>query len=81
MQQNFWISAGVDNLCNDLEFMLSRKVGVYWRLCWGIITPVLMIVILVYAMAIMKPETYHDEPFPSSAYGKNIETTTFNIKN
>jgi len=35
----------------------------------------------VYAMAIMKPETYHDEPFPSSAYGKNIETTTFNIKN
>jgi solute carrier family 6 amino acid transporter-like protein 5/7/9/14 len=50
--------------------MLKKKMGIYWRFCWGGITPVLMLVILVYSMAIMKPETYHDEPFPTSAYGK-----------
>jgi solute carrier family 6 amino acid transporter-like protein 5/7/9/14 len=50
--------------------MLSKKMGIYWRLCWGVVTPVLMLVILVYSMATMKPETYHDEPFPTSAYGK-----------
>jgi solute carrier family 6 amino acid transporter-like protein 5/7/9/14 len=60
----------VDNFCNDVEFMVGRKLSAYWRLCWGIITPILMIVILVYAMATMKPETYQDKPFPASAYGK-----------
>ncbi|PSN34958.1 Sodium-dependent nutrient amino acid transporter 1 [Blattella germanica] len=62
-----WIY-GFDNLCSDLEFMLKRKAGPYWRLCWGIITPVLMIVILVYAMVIMEPEKYKDQFFPDSAY-------------
>ncbi|PNF16937.1 Sodium-dependent nutrient amino acid transporter 1 [Cryptotermes secundus] len=62
-----WIY-GVDNFCNDIEFMVGKKLSAYWRLCWGIITPVLMIVILLYSIVTMKPETYQDKPFPSSAY-------------
>jgi hypothetical protein len=73
VENKFWISAGVDSLSNDLEFMLGRKLGIYWRLCWGFITPVLMLVILVYSLVIMQPETYHDELFPSRAYGKKPE--------
>jgi solute carrier family 6 amino acid transporter-like protein 5/7/9/14 len=61
--------AGVDNFCSDIEFMVGRKLSAYWRLCWGIITPVLMISILAYAIVTMKPETYQDKPFPTSAYG------------
>jgi solute carrier family 6 amino acid transporter-like protein 5/7/9/14 len=61
--------AGVDNFCSDIEFMVGRKLSAYWRLCWGIITPVLMIAILAYAIVTMKPETYRDKPFPTSAYG------------
>lgn len=26
---------GLSNFCNDIEFMLNRKVGWYWRVCWG----------------------------------------------
>lgn len=73
-----WIY-GVDNLCNDLEFMLGKKMGIYWRLCWGAVTPVLMLVILVYSMVIMKPETYHDEPFPTSAYAAGWILFTFGV--
>lgn len=62
-----WIY-GVDNFCSDIEFMVGRKLSAYWRLCWGIITPVLMISILAYAIVTMKPETYQDKPFPTSAY-------------
>ncbi|KAJ4442665.1 hypothetical protein ANN_04254, partial [Periplaneta americana] len=62
-----WIY-GMDNFCNDVEFMVGRKVGPYWRICWGIVTPVLMIVILIYAMVIMEPEKYHGSLFPTSAY-------------
>ncbi|XP_021912916.1 sodium-dependent nutrient amino acid transporter 1-like isoform X1 [Zootermopsis nevadensis] len=70
---------GVDNLAEDLEFMLGKKLGIYWRLCWGFITPVLMLVILVYSIAIMQPETYHDEPFPTSAYGAGWFLLAFGV--
>lgn len=59
---------GVNNLCNDLEFMLGKKTGFYWRMCWGFVTPVLMIVILVYSMVTMKPEEYNNKPFPTGVY-------------
>jgi len=49
---------GVENFCNDLEFMLKRKVGVYWRICWGIVTPSLLIIIFVYFLVTISRLTY-----------------------
>ncbi|CAH1100654.1 unnamed protein product [Psylliodes chrysocephalus] len=49
---------GVDNLCADLEFMTKKKVSIYWRVCWSIIVPVLLIVIFIYFLATLKPMTY-----------------------
>jgi solute carrier family 6 amino acid transporter-like protein 5/7/9/14 len=62
-----WIY-GVNNLCDDVEFMLERKTGIYWRICWGFVTPVLMIAILLYSLITMQPETYNNELFPTGAY-------------
>uniref|UniRef100_A0A2A4JNI2 Transporter n=1 Tax=Heliothis virescens TaxID=7102 RepID=A0A2A4JNI2_HELVI len=45
-----WIY-GLENLCEDIEFMLGFKTGFYWRFCWGIIMPVMMIVVFIYAFA------------------------------
>ncbi|KAF2906108.1 hypothetical protein ILUMI_00069 [Ignelater luminosus] len=39
---------GLENFCADIEFMLKRKVGLYWRVCWGIITPIVLIAIFIY---------------------------------
>lgn len=64
-----WIY-GVDRLCRDTEFMIGKKPGLYWRLCWGLITPLLMIAILIYTIVTYKPLTYKDIPYPHSAYGK-----------
>ncbi|CAH1154667.1 unnamed protein product [Phaedon cochleariae] len=49
---------GVDNFCTDLEFMTKKKVGIYWRISWGLITPVLLTVIFVYFLATLEPLTY-----------------------
>jgi len=49
--------------------MVGRKLSVHWRVCWGIITPVLMIAILVYSLATKEPETHQEKLFPASAYG------------
>jgi len=54
-----WIY-GVDRLCKDVEFMLGRKTGLYWRLCWGVVTPGMMIGIFVYFIWTWKPLTHQD---------------------
>ncbi|XP_063223427.1 sodium-dependent nutrient amino acid transporter 1-like isoform X2 [Bacillus rossius redtenbacheri] len=63
-----WIY-GLNNFCHDLEFMQGHPVGVYWRLCWGLITPVILFVVLVYFIATMEPLTYtNGYIYPDSAY-------------
>lgn len=52
-----WIY-GVDRFCKDIEFMLERKTGLYWRICWKFITPAIMIGILIYFIYIWAPINY-----------------------
>jgi solute carrier family 6 amino acid transporter-like protein 5/7/9/14 len=59
-----WIY-GLDNFCWDIEYMLHRKTGIYWRLSWGIITPLFMIAIFIYQMANLKDPTYGPRAFPA----------------
>ncbi|XP_015510299.2 sodium-dependent nutrient amino acid transporter 1 [Neodiprion lecontei] len=63
----FWIY-GLRKFIDDVEFMTGVRPGIYWRVCWMIVTPLLMIVILVYTVAIYEPPTYNDTMFPTSAY-------------
>lgn len=37
----FWIY-GLQNFCDDLEFVLGKRPSAYWEICWGVITPVLL---------------------------------------
>lgn len=64
-----WIY-GTNRLCKDTEFMIGLKVGVYWRICWSIITPAIMTVILVYTFIAYEPLTYKDIVYPDWAYSK-----------
>ncbi|BFF93232.1 sodium-dependent nutrient amino acid transporter 1 [Drosophila madeirensis] len=73
-----WIY-GTDRLCKDIEFMLGRKVGLYWRLCWSIITPLIMTVILIYFYATYEPLAYNDKIYPSWAYSIGWTITAFGI--
>ena len=68
-----WIY-GLESFCNDVEFMLNRKVTLYWRLCWGVVTPCLLIVIFVYNMISLQSPTYGRLHFPDGylAAGWNI---------
>ncbi|XP_059223695.1 sodium-dependent nutrient amino acid transporter 1 isoform X2 [Stomoxys calcitrans] len=61
-----WIY-GLQNFCDDVEFMTNRKVSIYWRLCWSFLTPVMMIVIFVYSMVTIEPLTYKKIEYPEAA--------------
>lgn len=48
--------------------MLDRKPSAYWRICWFIVTPLMLIVIFIYTVATLSPLTYGDRSFPDSAH-------------
>ncbi|KAH8386429.1 hypothetical protein KR093_000419, partial [Drosophila rubida] len=60
-----WIY-GLQNLCDDIEFMCNKKVSFYWRICWYFFTPVMMIVIFIYSMVTIQPIKYSESYFPLS---------------
>ncbi|XP_029173799.1 sodium-dependent nutrient amino acid transporter 1-like isoform X2 [Nylanderia fulva] len=59
---------GFENFLEDVEFMLDRELSVYWRICWLIITPLLLITIFIYTVVTLSPLTYSGRSFPASAH-------------
>lgn len=60
---------GVNQLYKDIEMMLGRKPCLWWKLCWCLITPALMLVLLVYSCVTMVPPAYGDYNYPGWAIG------------
>lgn len=44
-----WIY-GVDRFSSDIECMLGHRPGLFWRLCWGYISPVFLLVSDLYTV-------------------------------
>jgi len=60
---------GVGNFCQDIEFMLGRKTGWYWRVCWAFIIPVSLLVIFFYVVIANEPLTHGPYVFGAGAIG------------
>ncbi|XP_017785809.1 PREDICTED: sodium-dependent nutrient amino acid transporter 1-like [Nicrophorus vespilloides] len=69
---------GLENFCIDLEFMLKRKVHVYFRVMWGLVTPIVLILIFVYFILTLKRLEYGTHGYPDSilAFGWLILAVT-----
>lgn len=64
-----WIY-GVDRLCIDVEFMLKRKTGIFYRVCWKFITPTMMIGIFIYFICTWKSVDYQGYQYSSEMHGE-----------
>lgn len=73
-----WIY-GFENFLDDVEFMLQRKPSVYWRICWFLVTPVLLIIIFLYTVITLSPLTYGGKQFPTSAHAAGAALLSFGI--
>ncbi|XP_074644691.1 sodium-dependent noradrenaline transporter-like [Tubulanus polymorphus] len=49
---------GLHNFCNDAKTMLGFVPGIYWRVCWKIISPVFILVIVIYSFSSHTPLVY-----------------------
>ncbi|KAM7344151.1 lithium-inducible SLC6 transporter [Cochliomyia hominivorax] len=59
---------GIKRFCEDIKFMVGLNTGLYWRLCWGFITPGLMLAVLIYTLIDLKPLTYKNVDYPHIAH-------------
>lgn len=55
---------GVRRVCKNAKLMINQNPGWYWRSCWGVITPIVMLIILIYTFASYVPLTYKGIPYP-----------------
>ncbi|XP_071444037.1 sodium-dependent nutrient amino acid transporter 1-like [Hetaerina americana] len=58
---------GMESFCKDIEFILGHKVSSYWRICWAVLIPLFLPVVLIYSLVNSKPLTYIGIPYPTSA--------------
>ncbi|XP_068082060.1 sodium-dependent proline transporter-like [Anabrus simplex] len=58
---------GLRQICNDLEFMLGKRPGLYWRMTWGFFAPVILLCIFVYSLVGFKPLNYESYDYPDWA--------------
>lgn len=61
---------GVRRFCKDIYFMNGQKTGLYWKICWGVLSPIMMIAVLIYFLIDLKELTYKDVHYPNSALGE-----------
>jgi solute carrier family 6 (neurotransmitter transporter, glycine) member 5/9 len=62
---------GVDRICKDIQFMLGRKMGIYWRICWKFLTPGLCAFLVgyyYYDFEHQRNENLGSKPYPDWAY-------------
>ncbi|XP_078402281.1 sodium- and chloride-dependent neutral and basic amino acid transporter B(0+)-like [Cetorhinus maximus] len=61
-----WIY-GVNRFIKDIEMMIGERnwlFWLWWRLCWVIISPCLLAVILIWSLATFAPPTYGSVEYP-----------------
>ncbi|XP_060941330.1 sodium- and chloride-dependent GABA transporter ine [Limanda limanda] len=60
---------GVKRLSDNLEEMTGKRANIFFRLCWLIVAPALIAVLLIFSIIQFKPARYEDYIFPPWAQG------------
>lgn len=60
--------------------MSGTKLGIYWRICWGFIAPILMIFALICTFLEYKPLKYKNVEYPEKFYGTFENSILINLK-
>ncbi|XP_036976590.1 sodium- and chloride-dependent GABA transporter ine [Acanthopagrus latus] len=62
-------SYGAKRLSDNLEEMTGQRANIFFRVCWLVVAPVLITVILIFSIIQFKPARYEDYVFPPWAQG------------
>ncbi|VVC45716.1 Hypothetical protein CINCED_3A009569 [Cinara cedri] len=58
---------GLEKFCDDVEKMIGKRPGLYWRICWKFISPMFIIGVVVFALIYHQPLSYNGYKYPEWA--------------
>ncbi|XP_033102185.1 sodium- and chloride-dependent glycine transporter 1-like [Anneissia japonica] len=58
---------GTNRFLDDIEAMVGFRPRIYWKACWMVVTPVLLVAIIVFTFVYYTPVTYNDYKYPAWA--------------
>ncbi|KAJ8266350.1 hypothetical protein GJAV_G00129400 [Gymnothorax javanicus] len=61
--------AGVEQLSQNIKEMTGKKPGIFFMVCWRVVAPVMLTVILVFSIIQFKPARYENYVYPPWAQG------------
>lgn len=63
---------GFQRMLRDLRFMLGFDIDVFTKICWVVITPLALLCIFIYSLAVFRLPTYDGNAYPQSAYSTYV---------
>lgn len=58
---------GVNRFIRDIEIMLGKKMIIWWKICWMVISPIAILLIFIATFVEYEASTYGDYTFPAWA--------------
>ncbi|KAM4689167.1 sodium-dependent dopamine transporter [Discoglossus pictus] len=58
---------GVGRFSDDIQEMIGKRPGLYWRLCWKFVSPCFLLFVVVVSIVTFKPPNYGNYVFPQWA--------------
>lgn len=71
-QTHSHIFLGLHNICWDIEFMTHHRIFPLSRICWAVLAPILLTIVLICNMATTKLLERDGIVMPTSAQGTNL---------
>lgn len=56
---------GYKNFASDVSMMLGKKPSIYWRVCWCLLTPLLLSTVIIFKAIQYTPLTYKNYIYPT----------------
>lgn len=69
---------GLEKVCLDVEYVLGKKCGIFLRLCWGLLIPIILFTVFIYSMLTEDNLEYASNyVYPNSAYSEYFYITVY----
>ncbi|GIY53221.1 sodium-dependent nutrient amino acid transporter 1 [Caerostris extrusa] len=75
-RRNDWI-LGLRNFCNDVEFMLNKRPGIFWKFTWSCTAPIALMVIFVFGVVDESKKTHRPLSGPPTSDGSSQSWPSF----
>ncbi|XP_041367483.1 sodium- and chloride-dependent glycine transporter 1-like [Gigantopelta aegis] len=56
---------GFDRFSEDIEMMLGKKPNIYWKVCWKYVSPIVILVTIVFNIVLYKEPDLEGQGYPS----------------